>query len=122
MVIWASTVCAVAVVCSMNFVIDKVNSHITVCLFLYPIHIFCPLFWTYIVFLSSVMVQSLSHRTPKDIIGDIFIDIKMLILLDSIDSPYSGKVATGVEFMMLPSGSLAAIVCSHLSEEILVGA
>ena len=52
--------------------VSRVTSHITVFLFMVPLIISCPLFWTDISCLFSVMVNPSSHKTPNDISGDIF--------------------------------------------------
>ena len=46
--------------------------------------------------------------------GDIFIYGKMKIFLDSLDITVSGKVATYVDSMVIPSGSLDSMISFHL--------
>ena len=96
----------------------NVDFHILICLFLCPVSIYCPLFWYFVVCLSSVMIQPSSHKTPKDISGDAFVSGKMLIFLDSLDSPVISKVATCVDSVVMPSGSFSSMVCSHLTGSI----
>ena len=91
------------------------NSHILVCLFPCPFRIYCPLFWTFLGFLSSVMVQPSPHRTPKDMSGAVFVAGKMSILLASLYSPVSVKVDTCVDSIALTSVSLSSVVCPYLT-------
>ena len=52
--------------------VSRGTSHITFCLFMFPLNISCPLLWTDIYFLSIVMLHTSSHKTPNDISGAVF--------------------------------------------------
>ena len=58
------------------FCVSRGSSHIPVFFFLVPLIISCQFFCTGISCLSSVIVHSSSHKTPNNIIGDIFISGK----------------------------------------------
>ena len=55
------------------YCVTRGTSHIPVLLFLLPLIIPFPLFWTEISYFSSVMVHPLSHKTYNYNSGDVFI-------------------------------------------------
>ena len=69
----------------------------------------CPLFWTDISYLSSVMVHPSSHNTPNEINVSVFIFGKMCICLACLLRPASRRFAMCQESIMLTSRSLAVI-------------
>ena len=85
------------------------TSHITVCLFLVTPYTCCPLFWTVILYWSSVMVHPAIHCTPKYISWVVLTVGTLWIRLASLVSPDSGSVATCDNSMVMPSGSLAVM-------------
>ena len=89
--------------------VSRVTSHIPVCLFLVPFIISCPLFWTVISCLSSVMVYLSSHRTPNDISWAIHF---LLILSCLYVGPCRGiwSVAMCDVSIVLPSSILAVML------------
>ena len=62
-----------------------------------------------------MMVHPSSHRTSKNISGDVFITRKILIFLASFDIPGSWSVTTCVESMVLPYGRIYSMVCVHVT-------
>ena len=86
-------------------------------LFLVPLIISCPFFWTDISCLSVVMVHISSHKTPNVISGDVFIFGEIWIYLACLLIPGSWSVPMGEDSMVIPSGSLDII-----SFEIITGA
>ena len=65
------------------------TSHIPVFLFLVPLNISSPFFWIDISCLSSVMVHPSSHKTTKDINGDVCIFWEMWIYFACLLRPGS---------------------------------
>ena len=114
-VVWASIMCTVADIFALTLFIISKTSHILVCLFVCPVRICCPLFWTVIVFLSIVMVHPSSYRTPKDMSGAVLIAGKTWIFLASLDSSGNGSVATCFDYMESPYGSLSSMVFVHVT-------
>ena len=78
-------------------------------LFLAPLIISCPLFWTDITCLSSVMVHPSSHINPNDMNGSVFVFETMWICLAFFLRPGSLSVVICEDSIVLPSGSLAVI-------------
>ena len=85
--------------------------HIPVFLCLFTLIISSPFFWMKIC-LSSVMVHPSSQKTPNDINGAVYIFGKMCICLACFLRPRIWCVAICVDSIVLPSGSLAFILCS----------
>ena len=112
LVFWASIVFVTASYCCVS----RRTYHIPIFLFLVPLIIYCPFYWTAISCLSSVMLHQLSHKTPNDISGAVFIYGKMWICLASLIRPGCWSVAMCDESIVLPSGSLAV-----MSFEIMTG-
>ena len=85
------------------------TSHIPFLLFMVPLILYCPFFWTGISCLYSVMVYTSSHKTPNDISGAVFVFRKIWICLACFIRPGIWSVAMCEEFIVLPSCSLAFI-------------
>ena len=94
------------------------TSHIPVFLFLVPLIISSPLFWTDIACLSSVMVHPSSHNNTNDINGAVYIFGKMWICLASLLRPGSWRVAICFEYIVLPSVIIDFISLSIISGDI----
>ena len=118
---WASSglgVCARMLFTTVSYCcVTRSTSHIPVFLFLVPLIIYFPFFWTDISCLSSVTVHPSSHRTPDDINGAVWIFGKMWICLACLLIPGIWSVAICAEYIMLTSGSHAV-----MSFEIITGA
>ena len=91
-------------------------SHIPFFLFLVPLIIFCPFYWTDIYCFSSLMVHPSSHNTSNKINVGVFIFGKIGICLACLLRPYIWSVAMCEYYIVLPSGSLAIV-----SFEIIIG-
>ena len=68
-VVWAMMLFSITSDCCVS----RGNHHIKVCLFLVTFIICCPLFWTYIYCLFSMVVNPSPHKTTINIGGDVFI-------------------------------------------------
>ena len=93
--------------------------HIPVFLFMVPLIVSSPFFWMYNVCLTSLMVNSSSHKIHNDINGDAYIFGEMWMCLSSLLRLCSWSVYICVKSIVLPSGSLASVSLSIITGAIL---
>ena len=111
-------ICAIILFITVSdYFVPRGTSRIPVFLFLVPLIIYFPFFWTDISCLSIVMVHISLHKTPNDINGAVFIFGKTWTYLDCMLRPGIWCVAICEDSSVPPSGILAVV-----SFEIIIGA
>ena len=100
--------------------VSRGNSHIPIFLLLATLIIYCPLFWTDIYCLFSVMVHPLLNKTTNKINGAVLIFGKIWICLACLIIPDSWSVAILEDSIVLPYGSLDVILFEIITGAIVV--